>query len=63
MIRVLHNSAGSGDWVQVWNDKGGESHLIHEGHSITPNDLVDILNSLITDGFAVKHNVTDEDFE
>lgn len=63
MIRVLHNSAGSGDWVQVWNDKGGESCLIHEGHSITPNDLVDILNSLITDGFAVKHNVRDEDFE
>jgi hypothetical protein len=62
MIRVLHNSAGSGDWVQVWNDKVGESILIHEGHTITPNDLVDILNT-ITDGLAVKHNVTDEDFE
>jgi hypothetical protein len=62
MIRVLHNSAGSGDWVQVWNDKVGESMLIHEGHTITPNDLVDILNT-ITDGLAVKHNVTDEDFE
>jgi hypothetical protein len=47
----------------VWNDKAGESNLIHEGHNITPNDLVDILNNLITDGFAVKHNVKDEDFE
>jgi thiamine phosphate synthase YjbQ (UPF0047 family) len=63
MIRVLHNSAGSGDWVQVWNDTPSESILIHEGHSISPNDLVDILNNLITEGFAVKHNVTDEDFE
>jgi len=62
MIRVIHNSAGSGDWVQVWNDKVGESVLIFEGHSVTPNDLVDILNT-ITDGLAVKHNVSDEDFE
>ena len=62
MIRVVHNSAGSGDWVQVWNDKVGESCLIFEGHSITPNDLVDILNSF-TDGLAVKYNVTDQDFE
>lgn len=62
MIRVIHNSAGSGDWVQVWNDKVGESCLIFEGHSITPNDLVDILNTF-SEGFAVKHNVSDEDFE
>ncbi len=63
MIRVVHNSAGSGDWVQVWNDKVSGNELIHEGHTITPNDLVDILNNLITEGFAVKHNVKDEDFE
>jgi hypothetical protein len=62
MIRVIHNSAGSGDWVQVWNDRANDSILIHEGHSISPNDLVDILNTL-TEGLAVKHNVTDEDFE
>lgn len=62
MIRVIHNSAGSGDWVQVWNDKAGESCLIFEGHTITPNDLVDILNTF-TEGLAVKYNVADEDFE
>ena len=62
MIKVIHNSAGSGDWVQVWNVKNGEREALFEGHSITPNDLVDILNT-ITDGMAVKINVTDEDFE
>jgi hypothetical protein len=62
MIRVIHNSAGSGDWVQVWNDKATESVLIHEGHTIHPNDLVNILNSF-SDGLAVKYNVSDEDFE
>ncbi len=56
MIKVIHNSVGSGDWVQVWND----DELIHENHTITPNDLVDILNSVITSGAAVKMNVTDE---
>ena len=62
MIRVIHNSAGSGDWVQVWNDKASGAELIHEGHSIHPNDLVAILNSF-SDGLAIKINCTDEDFE
>lgn len=56
MIKVIHNSQGSGDWVQVWND----DTLIHENHSISPNDLVDILNTLITSGVAIKMNVNDE---
>ena len=59
MIKVIHNSNGSGDWVQVRN----EEVMLFEGHQITPNDLVDILNSLITAGVAIKMNVTDEEME
>jgi hypothetical protein len=40
MINVVHNNCGSGDWVEVW--KGDD--IIFQGSSITPNDLVDILN-------------------
>ena len=58
MIKVVHNSAGSGDWVEVWN--GDE--IIHQSHNITPNDLVNILNTL-TAGMAVKVNIRDEQFE
>jgi hypothetical protein len=58
MIKVVHNSAGSGDWVEVWND----DEIIHQGHNITANDLVDILNTL-TANMAVKVNIKDEQFE
>lgn len=58
MIKVVHNSAGSGDWVEVWN--GDE--IIHQSRNITPNDLVNILNTL-TAGMAVKVNIRDEQFE
>jgi hypothetical protein len=58
MITVIHNSAGSGDWVVV---KNGDDTLF-EGHTITPNDLVDILNTF-TKGLAVKVNVNDEVME
>jgi hypothetical protein len=58
MIKVVHNSAGSGDWVEVWN--GDE--IIHQSHNITPNDLVDILNTL-TANMAIKINITDDQFE
>ena len=58
MIKVVHNSAGSGDWVEVRNG----DNILFQGHTITPNDLVDILNSF-TDGMAVKINVTDEQME
>jgi hypothetical protein len=58
MIKVVHNSAGSGDWVEVWN--GDE--IIHQSHTITPNDLVDILNTL-TANMAIKINITDDQFE
>ena len=59
MIKVIHNSNGSCDWVQVRN----EEVMLFEGHQITPNDLVDILNNLITAGVAIKMNVTDEEME
>jgi hypothetical protein len=58
MIQVVHNSNESGDWVEVWN---GDTCL-HQNHTITPNDLVDILNS-ITKGMAVKINCNDEHLE
>ena len=59
MIKVVHNSAGKGDWVEVWN--GDE--IIHQSHNITPNDLVHILNILSNAVVAVKVNIRDEQFE
>lgn len=58
MIQVIHNSAGSGDWVVV---KMG-NRVLFEGHKITPNDLTDIFNQIIP-GVSVKMNVTDEQME
>ena len=58
MIKVVHNSVGSGDWVEVWKD----DEIIFQDSRITPNGLVDILNSL-TSGLAVKVNITDEQFQ
>ena len=58
MINVIHNSAGSGDWVVV---KMGD-RILFEGHKVTPNDLADIFNQIIPN-VAVKVNVTDEEME
>ena len=58
MIKIVHNSAGAGDWVEVHND----DDCIFQGHNITPNNLADILNS-VTKGIAVKINCDDEQME
>lgn len=58
MIQVIHNSAGSGDWVVV---RMG-TRTLFEGHKITPNDLADIFNQIIPN-VSIKLNVTDEEME
>lgn len=60
MIKVIHNSAGSGDWVTVRDTNTGET--LFEGHRITPQDLVDILSF---DGSTEAEliEVTDEQME
>lgn len=45
MIKVVTNSLGSGDWVVVRDTETRE--ILFEGHRITPQDLVNIIN-LIT---------------
>jgi hypothetical protein len=58
-IRVITNSNGSGDWVKVMyvND------VIFEGHRITPQDLVDIINDFYSEEGAELVEVTDEQME
>ncbi len=58
MIKVIHNSLESGDWVQVWDG----DRLLYENHRIEPDDLVDILNS-INAGTAIMKEVDDEYFQ
>ena len=58
-IRVVTNSMESGDWVKVFYS----NDLIFEGHRITPQDLVDIVNSFYSDDGAELVEVTDEQME
>ncbi len=58
-IRVVTNSMESGDWVKVFYS----NDLIFEGHRITPQDLVDIVNSFYSDNGAELVEVTDEQME
>lgn len=58
MIKVIHNSLESGDWVQVWDG----DRLLYENHRIEPDDLVDILNS-INAGTTIMKEVDDEYFQ
>lgn len=41
-MRVITNSLGSGDWVTIVDDDGNE---LFSGHSIKPQDFVDLINS------------------
>ena len=58
MIKVIHNSLESGDWIQVWDG----DRLLYENHRIEPDDLVDILNS-INAGTTIMKEVDDEYFQ
>ena len=59
MIKVVTNSLGSGDWVTV---KGHCGEVLFEGHRPVPQDIVDILNSLLDCG-AELVETTDEQME
>jgi hypothetical protein len=62
MIKVVTNSLGSCDWVTV---KFG-NEVLFEGHSIKPQDFVDIFNGLGDAGrsaVARVIEVTDEQME
>ena len=63
-MQVIVNSNGSGDWVKIVNDDGDE---LFSGHSITPQDLVDLINSFGGIGRykedAELVEVTDEEME
>lgn len=58
-IRVVTNSNGSGDWVKVYY----VTDLIFEGHRITPQDLVNIINDFYSEEGAELIEVTDEEME
>lgn len=57
MIKVITNSLGCGDWVRVVDHTG----RLHDGHRITPHDLVSILLSLGFDSQVVE--LTDDEME
>ena len=59
MIKVVTNSLGSGDWITV---KGHCGETLFEGHRAGPQDIVDILNSLLDCG-AELIETTDEQLE
>lgn len=59
MIRVITNSLGLGDWTVV---KGHCDETLFEGHRAEPQDIVDILNSVLDCG-AELVEVTDEQME
>ena len=59
MIKVVTNNLGSGDWVTV---RGFCDEVLFEGHRITTQDLVDILNATLDQG-AELVEVTDEQME
>lgn len=58
-IRVITNSNGCGDWVKVYY----VTDLIYEGHSITPQALVDIINAFYSEDGAELVEVTDKQME
>lgn len=58
-IRVITNSNGSGDWVKVMY----VTDTIFEGHRITPQDLVNIINNFFSEEGAELVEVTDEEME
>ena len=58
-IQVKTNSLGSGDWIQVFYC----DDLIFEGHSISPMDLVDIINGFYADNGAELVQVTDSEMD
>jgi hypothetical protein len=43
MVKVITNSNGSGDWIRVIDSN---DELVHDMHSISPMDLVMILQNL-----------------
>ena len=59
MIKVVTNNLGSGDWTTVLGYCG---EVLFEGHKAGPQDIVDILNSLLDCG-AELIEVTDEQME
>ena len=61
MIRVVTNSNGSGDWVVVTSGARDGVELLHEGHSISPSDLVMILQRAGAHAELVE--VTDTELE
>jgi len=61
MIRVITNSNGSGDWVVVRIGGRDGFETLHEAHSISPKDLVEILQRAGARAELVE--VTDEELE
>lgn len=61
MIRVITNSNGSGDWVVVQSGARDGMETLHEGHSISPMDLVEVLKRAGVHAQLVE--VTDEELE
>ena len=59
MIKVITNSLGSGDWVTV---KGLADEVLFEGHRVSPQDLVNIIDQVTVQG-AELVEVTDEQME
>ncbi len=55
-IRVVTNSLESYDWVEVYYG----TDMNYSGHSISPRDLVDIINSFYSDDGAELVEVNDE---
>ena len=58
-IRVITNNNGSGDWVKVYY----VTDLIFEGHRITPQDLVNIINNFYSEEGAELVEVDDDEME
>lgn len=59
MVRIITNSKGSGDWVIVIL----EGDEIFAGHSISPQDLHNILEATAGYEFIEYHELTDEEIE
>lgn len=58
MIKVITNSLGQCDWIDV---RGHSGTLLFSGHEMLPKDIVDMLNLLGVDTKLVE--VTDEQME
>ena len=59
MIKVVTNSLGSGDWITVLGHSGS---TIFSGHSVSAQDLRDILDIVSRSGCELIE-VTDEQLE